>query len=98
MCSYSEPATGAVPSIDRATATDEEKLAWVKARAAAEPWDVAISSVIQDMDLMGIPLNPALFGLMMGDAMHGCDRGVRGFIDGITLASVARQAGVTDHG
>lgn len=81
-----------VPSIDPATATDEERLAWVKARAANEPWDVAISSVIQDMQLMGIPLNPDLYFPFMGEAMIGGEQGVRRFIDGITLGSVATPA------
>jgi hypothetical protein len=82
-----------VPSIDRVTATDEEKLAWVKARAAAGPWDVAISSVVQDMTLMGIPLKARLVDLMMADAMIGGERSVRDFIGGLTLAAVDREAG-----
>jgi hypothetical protein len=81
-----------VPSINPATATDEEKLAFVKARAAAEPWDVALSSVIQDLNWMGIPLKPDLMMLGMGLAVAGGERGVRDFIDGIGLGSVDRQA------
>lgn len=81
-----------IPSIDRAAATDTDKLAWVKARAAAEPWNVAISSVIQDMQLMEIPLKPDLIMLMMQDAMIGGERSVRDFIDGLTLAAVDREA------
>jgi hypothetical protein len=80
-----------IPDIDPATATDAEKLEWVKARAAAEPWEVAMSSVIQDMTLMGIPLKPRLIGLGMADAMIGGERSVRDFIDGITLAAVDRE-------
>ncbi len=83
--------TAAIPDINPATATDEEKLAWVKARAAAEPWEVVIASVIQDMQLMGIPLNPDLYMLMMGEAMIGGEQGVRRFIDGLTLGSIARE-------
>lgn len=82
----------AVPSIDLAAATDEEKLAWVKARAAAEPWEVAIGSVIQDMTLAGIPLKGDLVMLMMADAMIGGERSVRDFIDGIGLGAVDREA------
>ena len=81
-----------IPSIDRVTATDEEKLAWVKARAAAEPWHVALASVIQDMTLMGIPLKPDLVMLGMADAMIGGERSVRDFVDGLTLGSIDRQA------
>lgn len=81
---------GTIPDIDPATATDEEKLAWCKARAAAEPWNVAMSSVIQDMTLMGIPLKARLVVLMMQDAMIGGERSVRDFIDGLTLGAVDR--------
>jgi hypothetical protein len=81
-----------IPSTDRATATEQEKLDWVKARALAEPWHAAISSVIQDMTLMGIPLKQDLVMLMMADAMTGGERGVRDFIDGLTLAAVDREA------
>ena len=81
-----------IPSIDRSTATGEEKLAWVKARAAAEPWHVAIGSVIQDGNLMGIPLKQDLVLLGMADAMTGGERSVRGFVDGLTLAAVDREA------
>jgi hypothetical protein len=70
--------------------TDEEKLAWCKERAAAEPWPSALASVIQDMSAQGIPLNPDLTTLGMGMAIVGGERGVREFIDGITLASVAK--------
>ena len=65
-----------IPSIDRATATDEERLAWVKARAAAEPWTLALTSVIQDLQLM---------------AIDG-ERGTRDFVDGLTLGSIDREA------
>lgn len=85
-----------VPSIDRATATDAEKLAWVKARAANVPWNVAFSSVIQDMTLMGIPLNPDLVTLGMGMSLIGGEQGVRRFIDGLTLGSIDR--GAADRG
>jgi hypothetical protein len=81
----------AIPSINRATATDEEKLAWVKARAAVEPWEIVVGSVIQDMTLMGIPLKQDLVLLMMQDAMTGGEQGVRDFIAGLTLAAVARE-------
>jgi hypothetical protein len=85
-------AGAAIPDIDRATATDEEKLAWVKARSAAEPWSSALASVIQDMDLMGIPLNPDLAMLGMSEAIIGGEQGIRRFIDGLTLGSIAREA------
>jgi hypothetical protein len=81
-----------VPSIDPATATDEERLAWVKARAAAEPWTSAFASVIQDARLMGIPLKPDLMTLGMQLMIIGGERGVRDFIDGIGLGSVDREA------
>jgi hypothetical protein len=81
-----------VPSIDPATATDAEKLAWCKARSAAEPWEVAFGSMIQDMALMGIPLKPDLVMLGMADAMAGGERSVRDFTNGITLAAVDREA------
>jgi hypothetical protein len=84
--------TAAVPSIDPVTATDEERLAWVQARAAAGPWDLALSSVIQDMRLMGIPLKQDLVLLGMGAAMAGGERGTRDFIDGLSLDSVDREA------
>jgi hypothetical protein len=42
------------------------------------------------MGKTGIPLNPDLWQLGMGEAMIGGEQGVRRFIDGITLASVAR--------
>jgi hypothetical protein len=47
------------------------------------------------MNKTGIPLNPDLYMLGMGEAMIGGEQGVRRFIDGITLASVAKpvQAG-----
>lgn len=85
--------TSPIPSINRATATDEEKLAWVKARSAAEPWEVAFASAIQDMQLMGIPLKQRLVMLGMQDAMIGGERSVRDFVDGLTLAAVDREAG-----
>lgn len=81
-----------VPSINPVTATDEEKLAWVKARAAAEPWTAALSSMIQDMTMLGIPLNRDLMILGMGSAVTAGERGVRDFIDGITPGAVDRQA------
>lgn len=81
-----------VPDIDPATATDEEKLAWVKARAAAEPWGRAVSSVIQDMTLMGIPLARDLVLLGMSQAVTGGEWGVRDFISTLTLAAVDREA------
>lgn len=80
-----------IPSIDRATATDAEKLAWVKARAGAEPWASALASVIQDMQLMDIPMNPDLYFLAMGEAVVGGEQGVRRFIDGLTLGSIDRR-------
>jgi hypothetical protein len=81
-----------IPSIDRATATDEEKLAWVKARAAAEPWTLALTSVIQDMRLMGIPIKPDL--MMLGMQLMAIDgeRGARDFVDGLILGSIDREA------
>jgi hypothetical protein len=82
-----------IPPIDRATATDDDKLAWVKARSAAEPWEVAFASAIQDMDLMGIPLHRELVMLGMQLAVFGGERGVRDFIDGLTLGSIDREAG-----
>lgn len=85
-----------IPSINRATATDDEKLAWVKARSAAEPWEVAFSSAIQDMQLMGIPMKQDLIFLGMQDAMIGGERSVRDFVAGISLAAVDREA--ADHG
>lgn len=84
---------GTIPSIDPATATDEEKLAWCKARANAEPWNVALASVIRDMQLMGIPMNPDLYILAMIEAMTRGEEGVRYFIDGLTLGSVERRPG-----
>jgi hypothetical protein len=81
-----------IPDINRATATDAEKLEWCKARAAAEPWNVAPASIIQDMQLMGIPLNPDLYMLLMGEAMIGGEQGVRRFIGGLTLGAVDREA------
>lgn len=81
-----------IPGINPATATDAEKLAWVKARSAAEPWEVAFGSAIQDMTLMGIPLKPDLVLLGMQDAMIGGERSVRDFVDGLTLRAVDREA------
>jgi hypothetical protein len=81
-----------IPSIDPATATEADKLAWVKARAAAAPWDSAFASVIQDMQMTGIPLRPDLMPLGMGLMMVSGERGVRDFIDGLTLGSVDREA------
>lgn len=86
----------AIPDIDPATATETEKLAWCKARAAAEPWTVAVGSIIQDMRLMGIPLKADTMALMMADAMNGGERSLRDFIDGLTLGSIDREA--ADHG
>jgi hypothetical protein len=81
-----------IPPIIAATATDEEKLAWVKARAAAEPWMSALASVIQDMQLMEIPLHPDL--MMLGMQLMAIDgeRGARDFVDGLTLGSIDRGA------
>jgi hypothetical protein len=87
-----------IPDINRATATDAEKLAWCKARAAAEPWHDAQASVIQDMNLMGIPLKADLVLLMMQDAMIGGERSVRDFISGLTLGAVDREAARNDRG
>jgi hypothetical protein len=70
--------------------TDEQKLAWCKERAAAESWQHALASMVSDMNKTGIPLNPDLYLLGMGLAVIDGERGVREFIDGITLASVAR--------
>jgi hypothetical protein len=81
-----------IPDINRATAADAEKLDWVKARSAATPWDVAFGSAIQDMTLMGIPLKQDLVLLGMQDAEIGGERGVRDFVDGLTLGSIDRQA------
>jgi hypothetical protein len=72
--------------------TDEEKLARCKARAAAEPFPACLSSMFQDMAAQGIPLNPDLQMLGMREAIVGGEAVVRRFIDGITLASVARPA------
>lgn len=88
--------TTEIPSIDPATATDEQKLEWVKARAANEPWRAAIASVIQDMQMMDIPLNPDLMMLAMGEAMIDGEQGVRRFIDGLTLGSIARRENSDD--
>jgi hypothetical protein len=85
------PKVTAIPAIDPATATDEEKLAWCKARAAAIAWHDAQASVIQDMTLMGIPLKADLVLLMMQDAMIGGERSVRDFIDGLGLGSIDRK-------
>ena len=81
-----------IPSIDLSTATDEEKLDWVKARANAEEWYVAIGAMAQDMSLAGIPLKQDLLLLAMSDAMLGGERSVRGFVNGLTLAAVDREA------
>lgn len=79
-----------VPSISLATATEEEKLAWVKARADAEPWDLAVNSVIVDMQLAGIPLKPDLIQLGTQAAMAGGERAARDFTGSLTLGSVYR--------
>lgn len=81
-----------VPDIDRATATDAEKLEWVKARAAAEPWTTALGSVIQDMTLMGIPLTADLSYLGLMEAAIGGETGIRRFIDGLTTGSISRES------
>lgn len=78
--------------------TDEEKLAWCKERAAVEPWTVALASIVRDMSKAGIPLNPDLWMLGMGEAITGGEQGVRRFIDGITLASVAKPAQAREEG
>lgn len=83
--------TTEIPSIDPTTAADAEKLEWVKARAGAESWDVALSSVIQDMQMLDIPLNPDLAMLGMGEAVIAGEQGVRRFIDGLTVASIAKR-------
>ena len=72
--------------------TGAEKLAWVKERAAAEPWTTAIASVIQDMELIGHPLGPELTMLAMGEAVIGGERGVRRFIDGLALPAARTEA------
>jgi hypothetical protein len=63
--------------------TRAEKLAWCKARAARESWSTALGSMIQDMQLQGIPMDPMIMQLGMGEAMIGGEQGVRKFIDGI---------------
>jgi hypothetical protein len=85
-----------IPSIDPATATNEQRLAWCKERAYAEHWQYAIASIVSDMNKVGLPLNPDLYHLGMGLAVVGGARGVREFIDRITLASVARPAEAGD--
>lgn len=72
--------------------TGAEKLAWVKERAAAEPWTSAIASVIQDMELIGHPLPMPLQQLFMGEAMIGGEQGVRRFIDGLALPAARTEA------
>lgn len=73
-----------VPAIDPATATRAERVAWCKARAANEPWHLAWSSMIQDMDLMGIPFDPDTVMLGMQEAVTGGAAALRRFIDGIS--------------
>jgi hypothetical protein len=63
--------------------TRQDKLAWCKERAAQEPWPSAIGSMIQDMRAMGIPMDPMVMELGMGEAIIGGEQGVRRFIDGI---------------
>lgn len=82
----------AVPGIDPGTATEDEKLAWVRARADSEPWEVAIGSVIQDMILMGIPLRPDLVRLGMLAAMNGGERAVRDFTGSLGPGSIDRES------
>lgn len=81
----------AVPGIDPGTATEDEKLAWVRARAGSEPWAVAIGSVIQGMILMGIPLRPDLVRLGMLAAMDGEDA-VRDFTGSLGPDSIDRES------
>jgi len=71
--------------------TDEEKLAWVKDRARAEPWTSAIASVVQDMELIGHPLPMPLQQLFMGEAIIGREQGVRRFIDGLVLPAARTE-------
>jgi hypothetical protein len=71
--------------------TDAEKLAFVKERAAAEPWTSAIASVIQDMELIGHPMPMPLQELFMGEAVIGGERGVRRFIDWLALPAARTE-------
>lgn len=59
------------------------KVAWRKARAAGEPWHLAANAMIQDMDLMGIPLTSAAIQLGTLEGMSRGERGVRDWVDGI---------------
>jgi hypothetical protein len=63
--------------------TRAEKIAWCKERAAAEPWTVAIGSMIQNMELMGIPMSEPIIQLGMMEGVSAGEQGVRRFIDGI---------------
>lgn len=74
----------AVPAIDPATATRAERVAWCKARAAGEPWHLAWSSMIQDMQVMGIPFDAETILLGMQEAVTGGEAAVRRFIDTIS--------------
>jgi hypothetical protein len=91
------PATDSlpVPSVNLAAATEEERLAWVKARAAAQPWHLALNSVIIDMQLAGIPLRPDLIDLAAETARTGGERAARHFIGSLTLGSVYARASET---
>jgi hypothetical protein len=63
--------------------TRAEKIAWCKERAAAEPWTSAIGSMVQDMELMGIPMSEPVIQLAMMEGISGGERGVRRWIDGV---------------
>jgi hypothetical protein len=60
------------------------KIAWCKERAAGCPWTAAWASMIQDMDLLGIPLSSDAIQLGMLEAINGGERAVRRLIDSIT--------------
>lgn len=83
-----------VPDLNRATATPEQKLEWIKARAGNEPWGQALSSVIQDAGSLDMPLKADAVALGMIEAMSG-DRAARQFVDALTLASFT-EAGSDD--
>jgi len=63
--------------------TRTEKVAWCKERAAAENWPTALASMIQDMELMGIPTSEPVIQLGMMEAVSAGEQGVRRFIGGI---------------
>lgn len=50
---------GEIPVLDLDNASDEEKLAWVKARAAAGPWHQAVHAVARDRETAGIRVSLA---------------------------------------